>query len=134
MHTNTANKTQKLIHPELSYTVTGICFQVHNEKGRYARERQYGDCLARKLDEVGISYIREFRIADSGNIVDFLIDEKIILELKVRDHIGREDYYQLQRYLQTAGIKLGLIINFRQRYLKPVRVVRIETDARQRFV
>jgi len=40
----------------------------------------------------------------------------------------------VQRYLQTANLKLGLLVNFRNRYLKPVRIVKIETDARHKFV
>lgn len=43
MHTNDTN--EKLIYPELSYLITGICFEAHNEKGRFARERQYADLL-----------------------------------------------------------------------------------------
>ena len=69
MHTNYTNKNEKLIYPELSYTLTGICFEVHNELGRYAREKQYGDLLEKKLKERKISHKRELRIDKTGNIV-----------------------------------------------------------------
>lgn len=133
MNTNYTNKTGKLIYPELSYVITEICFAVHNQLGRYAREKQYGDLLEEKLKEIKIPYKREFRIGKTGNTVDFLIDNKIILELKVKPLILKEDYYQLQRYLQALGIRLGLLVNFRNRYLKPIRVIRIDTDARNKF-
>ena len=49
MYTNDTNNANKLIYPKLSYVVTGICFDVHNELERYSREKQYGDLIERKL-------------------------------------------------------------------------------------
>ena len=39
MNTNDTNKKEKLIHPELSYKIVGILYQVHNQLGRFAREK-----------------------------------------------------------------------------------------------
>ena len=128
MSANDTNNTNKIIHPELSYLVTGVCFSVHNELGRYAREKQYGDAIEQKLDESRIPYKREVRIGDSGDIVDFFIDDKILIELKAVRFLLKEYYFQIQRYLQTSRLRLGLLINFRNRYLKPVRIVRIDKD------
>lgn len=119
--------TNKLIFPELSYTIVGIMFSTHNELGQYAKEKQYGDVLEKKLKDANIPYKRELQIGESGNIVDFLIDNKIILELKSTRIITKEYYYQTQRYLQESKIKLGIIVNFRNKYIKPVRVVRIDS-------
>ncbi len=122
-----------LIHPELSYLITGVCFQTHNELGRFCREIQYCNLLEQKFKEYKIEYEREYRIGDSGNILDFLIENKIILEIKARDNIKKEDYYQVQRYLQRLDIKLGLLINFRNRYLKPIRIIKINTDTKNKY-
>jgi len=67
---DTNNKNNKLIYPELSYIVTGICFNTHNELGRYAREKQYGDAIEKRLRELKIPHKREFAIGETGNIVD----------------------------------------------------------------
>ncbi len=133
MHTNDTNKNDKLIYPELSYLVTGICFEVHNVLGRYAREKQYGDLLEIKLKENKIPYKRELTIKNSGNNIDFLVDNKIILELKAKPVILKEDYFQIQRYLQALNIKLGLLVNLQNRYLKPVRIIKINTNTKTRF-
>lgn len=134
MNANDTNILDKLIYPELSYLITGICFEIHNKLGRYSREKQYGDFLEEKLKEIKIPYIREYKIEKTGNIIDFFIDNKIILELKTKSIILKEDYYQTQRYLQALDIKLALLVNFRNRYLKPIRVIKIDTDARKKFV
>ncbi|MFA6526691.1 MAG: GxxExxY protein [Candidatus Buchananbacteria bacterium] len=115
-----------IIYPELSYRIIGVLFLIHNELGRYAKEKQYGDLIAKKLSDCRLNYKREIIIGDSGNILDFLIEDKIILEIKAKRIIAREDYYQTQRYLQETGMRLGLLVNFRDQYLRPKRVVRIE--------
>ncbi|MBU0879213.1 MAG: GxxExxY protein [Patescibacteria group bacterium] len=126
MDTN-INTKNKIIYPELSYAITGILFAVHNELGQYAREKQYGDLIEKKLKEIKISYKRDLAISDSGNIVDFIIDNKIIIELKSTMAITREHYRQIQNYLQQTNIKLGLLVNFKSKYLKPVRIIRIDS-------
>ncbi|MDP3004178.1 MAG: GxxExxY protein [Candidatus Azambacteria bacterium] len=132
MHTNDTNK--KIIYPELSYTITGICFDIHNKIGRYAREKQYCDSIEEKLTEIKLPYKREQIVGSTGNKIDFLIDEKIVLEIKAKRYLLKEDYYQLQRYLQVLNKRLGLLVNFRNRFIKPSRIVKIDTDAKNKFV
>jgi len=118
---------KEILYPELSYRIVGLAFDVHNELGQFAREKQYGDLLEKKFKEEGIKYQRELRIGDSGNIIDFLIDEKdkILIELKTVRVVGRAHFRQMQNYLQQTQIKLGLLINFSDKYLSPKRVVLI---------
>jgi len=131
MHTNNTNK---VIYPELSFKINGACFKVHNLLGRYSREKQYCDLLEEEFKKLKIPYIREFKIKQTNNSADFLINNKIILEVKAKKVILKEDYYQIQRYLQASNCKLGLLINFRNRYLKPIRIVRIDTDIKRKFL
>jgi len=112
-----------LLYEDLTYEIRGISFEVHRELGRFAKEKQYADLLEKKFNERKIKYKRELIVSDSGNIIDFLIEDKIILEIKAKPFLLKVDYYQLQRYLQSTGIKLGLLINFRPVYLNPQRVL-----------
>lgn len=134
MRTNNTNKNSKLIYPELSYLITGLCFDVHNTLGRYAREKQYCDAIEDKLKTLKTPYSREYIEKSTGDRVDFLIDNKIILEIKAGDFFLKTNYVQIQRYLQHLNIKLGLLINFRNRYLKPIRIIKIDTDVRQKYL
>lgn len=123
MHTNATNK---IIHKELSYIITGILFAVHGEVGRYARERQYCDAIEDKLKEKNIAYKRERDTEKVGNRFDFIIENKVLLEVKAKPFITKDDYYQTQRYLQSSKKDLCLLVNFQCKYLKPKRVIRIE--------
>lgn len=123
---------QKILYPELSYQITGLCFKIHNELGRFAKEKQYCDRLEQLLNRVNLKYQREIKLefnsSDSsnsvgGNIADFMIEGLIVIECKAKRFITKDDYYQTQRYLAAVNLKLGLIINFRDRYLKPKRII-----------
>lgn len=61
---------------------------------------------------------------DFTNIVDFVINNELLIDLKAKSIVTKDDYYQMNRYLQASGLRLGLIVNFRNRYLKPIRVIR----------
>jgi len=121
--------TNKIIYPELSYKICGFCFNVHNNLGRFRSERSYADALEKLLAEAKINYSREQALEASfageknrRNIPDFIIDNRIILDLKAKRIITKEDYFQIRRYLSASGKRLGLIVNFRQKYLSPKRV------------
>jgi GxxExxY protein len=120
-------KNQKIIYPELSYKITGVLFKVHNELGRYCKEKQYQDVLEQKLRDRGLQFEREktFPINREvgGNQVDFCIENKILLECKAKSFLTKDDFYQMLRYLKAAKMKLGFIVNFRNKYLKPKRIL-----------
>lgn len=127
-----ANKTQPhVLYPELSYDITGVCFDTHNELGPYGKEKQYGDTIEEKFKKKRIDYTREVRIGDSGNIIDFLVGGVIALELKAKRTLIGNDYRQIQNYLQASGVDLGMLVNFRCRYVKPIRILRLESKSRQ---
>ena len=117
----------EILYPELSYQITGLCFKVQAELGRFAKEKQYCDRLELKLAEGNYRYVREFVISGTGNRVDFIVDDIILLEIKAIPFVGKDEYYQVQRYLQVLNLKLGMLINFQSKFLKPQRVINFNT-------
>lgn len=121
---------EKIIEKELSYRINGLLFEVHNHLGRFCREKQYGDYFEKLLINERIEYEREKPIPIKGidsqftNIVDFAINKKLLIDLKAKSVVSKDDYYQMNRYLDASGFNLGMIVNFRNKYLKPIRVIR----------
>jgi len=124
----------KIIEKELSYKLGGIFFEIQNELGRFCRERQYADLLEKKLIEKKLNFKREYplEIADrKSNFVDFIIENKILIDLKAKPFIEKDDFFQMKRYLKIANLKLGLIVNFQDRYLKPKRVLNNDLELKE---
>lgn len=120
----------KVIYPDLSYKVNGILFETHNDVGRYANEKQYSDRVEIGLKDVGLRFEREkvLDISFEGetpgrNKADFIIEDKIVLEIKAKHLVTREDYYQVQRYLRATNKKLGILVNFRDKRIAPKRIL-----------
>lgn len=121
--------TSKIIYPELSYKLTGILFEARRLAGRFSNEKQYCDSIDNLLKKSGISFEREKFLPPSfdgegkRNKVDFLIDGKIILEVKAKPYITKQDYYQTQRYLSALNKKLAILVNMRRYYIVPKRIL-----------
>lgn len=120
----------KLLYKDLTYKLRGILFSIQNELGNFRNEKQYGDAFEFKLKEEKIDYKREkiLEISFDGeserrNRIDFLIDNKIIVELKCVTCLSRNDYHQCQRYLLSANLDLCLLVNFRPNYLLIRRIL-----------
>ncbi|HYV33970.1 MAG TPA: GxxExxY protein [Candidatus Limnocylindria bacterium] len=116
-------RKREFLFGDITYKVNGILIEVYKELGSYAREKQYADLVEHKLKARGIAYKREVKIGDSGNIVDFIIEDKIILELKAKPFLIKEHFDQVKRYLYQTNLQLGILVNFRTNYLNPKRVL-----------
>ncbi|MDO8259919.1 MAG: GxxExxY protein [Candidatus Magasanikbacteria bacterium] len=120
----------KLLYKDLSFKIVGLLFEVHTELGRYRNERQYADYFERLLKRENIIYNREYRFDDAQYgrdkvrcVCDFIVDGIMILEFKAKDHVGKEEYYQVKRYLETLNLELAILVNFRQPRIVPKRIL-----------
>ncbi len=129
MGTNITNKG-KLVYPELSYILMGILFEVHNKLGTKYQEKHYQRAIEIKLAELKIPHQREAKIEiEFGKeklgefFIDFIINNKIILEVKHVWRITQDDVKQALRYLKATKLKLAIIANFKHRRLEYRRVL-----------
>ncbi len=123
-------KEKNIIHPEISYKITGILFKVRKDLGCYKNEKQYCDAIEKELKKELIIYQREKILPESfegeykgRNKIDFLIEDKIILEIKAKPFVTKDDYYQIRRYLEGLQKELGILVNMRRYYLHPKRIL-----------
>lgn len=125
---------REIIYKDLCYEIVGICFKIQAALGRFCRERQYCDELEKALINSNKNYKREFLLDKletndiKGNRIDFIIDNKVLIDCKAKNFITKENYAQMQRYLRSSDLKLGLVVNFRDTHLKPKRVINYEYD------
>jgi GxxExxY protein len=125
MFMNTVGGKNKLLFERETFKLNGIAYRVHNLLGRFAREKQYCDCYEQELIREKVPYVREVTVGDTGNRLDFVVYNQIPLEMKAKPFILKDDYYQMQRYLQVLSADLGLIYNFRDRFIKPKRILKL---------
>lgn len=120
-----------LIYKEEAYKIIGICMEVHNNLGAGFLEIVYKDALEYEFKLADVLYEREkeYLVNYKGIILphrfyaDFVVFDKIILEVKGKSGIAEEDLAQAINYLKVSGNKLALIVNFGELKLNYKRVV-----------
>lgn len=122
----------KVIYPELSYKIVGILFDVWKEIGYSHKEKYIQRAIESVLKESDIPFERELKVdlrfkddKVGEYFLDFLIDNKIVLEIKKRDYFSKSDIDQIFSYLQATGLKLGIISHFTRTGVKFKRILNI---------
>lgn len=121
----------QLVYKEEAYKIIGICMAVHRELGKGFSEVVYGDALEIELMDNNVNYSREkkFDIVYKGNLLphkykaDFIINDKIVLEIKAISCLTNSHVKQTLNYLAVSKLKLGLLINFGEDSLRYKRIV-----------
>lgn len=109
---------QRLLYPELSYRIVGILQQTYNKLGFNYQERYYYRAINKALEEAGISYQHQLPIKLNiphfrGNYwIDYLIEGKIVLEIKIGARISKQNVDQLMAYLRATKCELGILAYF----------------------
>jgi len=122
---------EKIVYKEESFQIVGICMEVHNNLGAGFLEIVYKDALELEFQKAHIPYEREkmYDVCYKGIILphkfyaDFVIFDKIILEVKGVSGISDEFIAQALNYLKVSGNQLALVVNFGELKLNFKRIV-----------
>lgn len=116
-------------HKDLTHRIIGCAMKVHSELGNGFQEVIYQRCLAIELEEVGLGYEREKEIpiyykgVDVGlRRVDFLVEDKIMVELEAVIELEDVHLAQAMNYREAYHLEIALLINFGARSLQFKRV------------
>ena len=116
---NTTNKVDDFLYENLSYKIRGCIFAVYNNLGFGHKEDIYQKALALELKNANLNFSQQtsLSIIYQDNKIgtyrpDFIIDDKIILEIKAVPFMPKSYETQLTYYLKGTNFKLGFIINF----------------------
>lgn len=120
----------KVIYPELSYKIMAVAFRIFNKVGFGMPEKYYQEAFAKELQKEKISYEREkfiklkYNNQDIGKyFLDFVVDNKIVIELKVRPRFGYVHIKQAIGYIKSGDYKLAILIYFTHDGVKYRRVL-----------
>ena len=110
----------------LTEKIIGAAIEVHRHLGPGLLESAYETCLAYELEKLGLKVERQKALPlvykdiqlDQGYRIDLLVEEQVIVELKVIEQFTPVHEAQVLSYLKFSGCQIGLLINFNVKLLK----------------
>ncbi len=105
---------------ELTEQIIGAAMEVHRALGSGLLESAYQTCLAREFALRHLPFEKEKPLPvqykgvqlDCGYKMDFVVANKVVVELKAVEALERVHEAQLLTYLKLTGYKIGLLLNF----------------------
>ena len=128
------NAGTELRHREITDVIIAAAIAVHRELGPGFLESIYEQALAVEFALRGIAFVRQkpiplfYRDHQIGeHRLDFLVEDKIVVELKAVEALENVHFAIVRSYLKAAGLADGLIVNFSTMPLTVKRVRRERT-------
>ncbi|HRW63677.1 MAG TPA: GxxExxY protein [Bacteroidales bacterium] len=111
---------------EISKIILDCAFKVHTALGPGLLEKVYQECLAFELEQEGLKVEKEKPMPlvyedikfDCGYRIDLLVENKVVIELKVVEKFNDVHIAQTLTYMKLSECKLGLLLNFYTKSLK----------------
>lgn len=131
-------KGEELLYKDLTYKVRGACFKIWKEFGSAFKESVIVNALVKELRSLGLKveinkkiniYYQNTKVGIY--IPDLIINGLILIEVKRKPYLTKQDEQQFWYYLKCTNYRLGFLINFGDRKLEIKR--RIFDKARQNY-
>jgi GxxExxY protein len=111
---------------ELTHAIIGTAMEIHRTLGPGLLEAVYEECLAKEFSLRSIAYERQKPIPliykdlklECGYRLDFLVDKRVVVEIKSIEAIAPIHETVMLTYLRLSQVSLGLLINFNVPVLK----------------
>ena len=115
-----------LTENQISKIILDQAFKIHTKLGSGLLESVYRECLFYELDKAGLKVEREKPMPliyekvklDCGYRIDLLVENKVVVELKVVDAFNDNHIAQTLTYMRLSESRLGLLLNFYAKSLK----------------
>lgn len=121
-----------MLYPELSYEIVGALLEVNKDLGPGHPEKIYQRAMAEELRRRAIHFQEQFPIKIVYKdlrigiyYADFVIDGKIVVELKTDRFFTRKNIDQIMGYLTVLKLRLGILANFTRNGLEYKRIINI---------
>jgi GxxExxY protein len=123
---------KNILYPELSFSLIGILFEVSRKLDSKFEERYFQKTVSFFLTKNKIAFKEQHKVklvVDNQEvtygIIDFIIEDKIVLEIKRGDKFRETNIEQVMSYLKLTGLQLGILANFTSRGLLYKRIINI---------
>lgn len=124
------NRVSDFLYEKESYQIRGACFDVYKAFGGAFKEKVIDRALTKALNKRGLNVEDQKRIdiyfdgEKVGTYVpDKIVDKNILLELKAKPFLSKQDIDQFWKYLKGSKYRLGFLINFSPTRLEIERIV-----------
>ena len=115
----TATTQTTFLYAELTQSIIGSAMEVHRILGPGFLESVYEEALSHEFTLKGLAYERQkvlavkYKSIVAGRFVaDYVIADKVLVELKAIKMLTKVDEAQILNYLRATGIRVGLLLNF----------------------
>ncbi len=111
---------------ELTGSVIGAAIEIHRVLGPGLLESAYEQCLARELSLRGVQFRTQVALPveykgvrlEIGDRMDFVVEDRLLLELKAVDKLLPIHEAQVLTYLRLSRLRVGLLLNFAEKVVK----------------
>jgi len=117
-------------YSDITEKIIGCAMRVHQRMRNGYQELIYHRCLVIEFKKINLSFLNEIELPifyDDVEVgkrrVDFLIENKVIVEIKAQSELTDTHLAQALNYLEALNLEVGLLINFGSKSLEIKRLI-----------